>query len=77
MCLRIFTSKTFYPVNPTSAQPCGVVSARRVIGFRAGMRCQSAVREALEFEVVFHTVDTSQQQVIYEDRSLTIETYFK
>ena len=28
----------------------------------------------LEFEVVFHEVDTEQQQVIYEDRSLTIET---
>ena len=28
----------------------------------------------LEFEVVFHEVDTEQQQVIYEDRSLTVET---
>ncbi|MBQ9676743.1 MAG: ribonuclease Z [Prevotella sp.] len=28
----------------------------------------------LEYEVVFHAVDTTQQQVIYEDRSLTIET---
>lgn len=28
----------------------------------------------LEFEVVFHDVDTEQQQVIYEDRSLTVET---
>ncbi|MCR5710923.1 MAG: ribonuclease Z [Prevotella sp.] len=28
----------------------------------------------LEFEVVFHVVDTTQQQVIYEDRSLTVES---
>lgn len=28
----------------------------------------------LEYEVVFHAVDTTQQQVVYEDRSLTIET---
>ena len=28
----------------------------------------------LEFEVVFHTVDTLQQKVIYEDRSLTVES---
>lgn len=28
----------------------------------------------LDFEVVFHAVDTCKQQVIYEDRSLTIES---
>ena len=28
----------------------------------------------LEFEVVFHVVDTTRQQVIYEDRSLTVES---
>jgi ribonuclease Z len=28
----------------------------------------------LDFEVVFHAVDTNKQQVIYEDRSLTVET---
>lgn len=28
----------------------------------------------LEYEVVFHAVDTTQQQVVYEDRSLTVET---
>lgn len=28
----------------------------------------------LEYEVAFHAVDTTRQQVIYEDRSLTIET---
>ena len=28
----------------------------------------------LDYEVVFHEVDTTQQQVIYEDRSLTVET---
>ena len=28
----------------------------------------------LEFEVVFHVVDTLQQKVIYEDRSLTVES---
>lgn len=28
----------------------------------------------LDFEVVFHAVDTNKQQVIYEDRSLTVES---
>ena len=28
----------------------------------------------LDYEVVFHAIDASQQQVIYEDRSLTVET---
>lgn len=28
----------------------------------------------LEYEVVFHAVDTNEQKVIYEDRSLTVET---
>jgi len=28
----------------------------------------------LEFEVVFHAVDTTRQAVVYEDRSLTVET---
>ncbi len=28
----------------------------------------------LDYEVVFHVVDTTQQQVIYEDRSLTVES---
>ena len=28
----------------------------------------------LDYEVVFHAVDTTQQQVIYEDRSLTVES---
>ncbi|MBQ7419782.1 MAG: ribonuclease Z [Prevotella sp.] len=28
----------------------------------------------LEYEVVFHAVDTTCQQVVYEDRSLTVET---
>lgn len=28
----------------------------------------------LDFEVIFHPVDTTQQQVVYEDRSLTVET---
>lgn len=28
----------------------------------------------LEYEVVFHSVDTTRQQVVYEDRSLTVET---
>ena len=28
----------------------------------------------LEYEVVFHAVDTTMQKVIYEDRSLTVET---
>lgn len=28
----------------------------------------------LEFEVVFHAVDTTQQKIVYEDRSLTIES---
>ena len=41
----------------------------RMLNEQMQMFCHS-----LEFEVVFHTVDTSQQQVIYEDRSLTIET---
>ncbi len=27
-----------------------------------------------DFEVVFHAVDTTRQQVVYEDRSLTVET---
>lgn len=27
-----------------------------------------------DYEIVFHAVDTTQQQVIYEDRSLTVET---
>ena len=30
--------------------------------------------QGLEYEVVFHGVDTTQNKVIYEDRSLTIET---
>ena len=41
----------------------------RMLNEQMQMFCHS-----LEFEVVFHTVDTCQQQVIYEDRSLTIET---
>ena len=28
----------------------------------------------LEYEVVFHSIDTTRQQVIYEDHSLTVET---
>ena len=28
----------------------------------------------LDYEVVFHAVDTEQQQTVYEDRSLTVET---
>lgn len=28
----------------------------------------------LDYEVIFHAVDTRQQQVIYEDRSITVET---
>lgn len=30
--------------------------------------------QGLEFKVVFHAVDTTQNKVVYEDRSLTIET---
>lgn len=30
--------------------------------------------QGLEFEVVFHAVDTKQNKVVYEDRSLTVET---
>lgn len=30
--------------------------------------------QGLEFEVVFHSVDTTQNKVVYEDRSLTVET---
>ena len=30
--------------------------------------------QGLEFEVVFHSVDTKQNKVVYEDRSLTVET---
>lgn len=30
--------------------------------------------QGLEFKVVFHTVDTTQNKVVYEDRSLTVET---
>lgn len=30
--------------------------------------------QGLEFKVVFHAVDTTQNKVVYEDRSLTVET---
>lgn len=30
--------------------------------------------KGLEFDVVFHVVDTTQQKIIYEDRSLTVES---
>ena len=30
--------------------------------------------QGLEFEVVFHAVDTKQNKVVYEDRSLTVDT---
>lgn len=30
--------------------------------------------QGLEFDVIFHSVDTKQNKVIYEDRSLTVET---
>ena len=35
---------------------------------------QSFFCQGLEFKVVFHAVDTMQNKVVYEDRSLTVET---
>lgn len=35
---------------------------------------QSFFCQGLEFKVVFHAVDTTQNKVVYEDRSLTVET---